>query len=121
MWYLLGGGKRSSHRVLLGKPEGRKLLGKPRYIWECNIKRGVKKIRREGVEWIDLAQDGYKWQALVNAAIALNAYHFLTERETSKFSSRTLFHGDKSTLHPNLLSNRFMICNPELKCPDLFY
>jgi hypothetical protein len=78
MWHLLRGGG-SLRRVLVGKSEGKKLLGKPRHIWECNIKIGFTITCHEEVEWIDLAQNRYKWQVLVNATIVLNIYYFLTD------------------------------------------
>jgi hypothetical protein len=56
------------------------------------LQGGVKKIRREGVEWVDLAQDRYKWQNLVNVAIGLNEYNLLTDREIGKFLITTLYH-----------------------------
>ena len=75
----IGGGERSSNRVLVGKPEERSCLENLGRDGSATLKGGVKKIRRwGGMEWVDLAQDGYRWQALVKKAIALNAFHFLT-------------------------------------------
>jgi hypothetical protein len=54
---------RGVHRVLLGKPEGKRSLGRPRCKWEDNIKE----MGCEGKDWIDVAQDRDSWRALVNA------------------------------------------------------
>jgi hypothetical protein len=59
------GEERSVHRVLAGKPEGKKLLGRPRRRWEDNIKMDLQKVGG-AVDWIELAQDRDKWRALVN-------------------------------------------------------
>jgi hypothetical protein len=56
-------------RVLLGKPEGKKLLGRPRRRWEDNIKMDLQEVGCEGMDWIELAQDKDRWRALVNAVI----------------------------------------------------
>jgi hypothetical protein len=49
--------KRNAYRLLVGKPEGKKLLGKPRRRWVNNIKMDLGEIRLGGVDWIRLAQD----------------------------------------------------------------
>jgi hypothetical protein len=51
------GEERNSYRILVGKPEGKRSLWKPRCRWVDNIKIGVKDIRCDGMDWIDLAQD----------------------------------------------------------------
>jgi hypothetical protein len=51
------GEKRNAYRLLVGKPEGNKSLGKPRRRWVDNIKMDVKEIRWGGVDWIGLARD----------------------------------------------------------------
>jgi len=70
---------RGVYRVLVGRPEGKRLLRKPRRRWEDNIKM---EVGCEGMDWIDLTQDRSRWQALVNAAMNLrvpqNAGNFLT-------------------------------------------
>ena len=45
------------YRVLVGKPEGKRILGKPRRRWEDNIKMALQKVGYGGMDWIDLAQD----------------------------------------------------------------
>ena len=49
--------RRGLYRVLVGKPEGKRTLGRPKYRWEDNIKMGLQEVICEGMEWIDLAQD----------------------------------------------------------------
>jgi hypothetical protein len=58
--------KRNACRVLVGKPEGKIQLGRPRHRWKYNIETGLKYIELEGVDWINLAQDGDKLWALIN-------------------------------------------------------
>jgi hypothetical protein len=65
------GEKRNAHRILVGKPEGRRPIGRPRRRWVYNIKMDLREIRLRGMDWIDLAQDWEQWRALVNAVINL--------------------------------------------------
>ena len=59
---------RGIYRVLVGKPDGKRSLGRPRQRKE-DIKIDIKEMSWEGMDWIDLAQDRDKWQALVNAVM----------------------------------------------------
>jgi hypothetical protein len=61
--------RRSAHRVLVGKPEGKRRLGRPR--WENDIERYFKELRWEVVDWIDLAQDLNRCRAPMNAVMNL--------------------------------------------------
>jgi hypothetical protein len=63
------GEKRNAYRILVGKPQGKKTLGRPRCRWVDNIKMDLGEIRWSGINWIDLAQDRDQWRALVNTAI----------------------------------------------------
>ena len=63
------GGARNVYRVLVGKLEGKRPLGKPRRRWEDNIKMDIQEEKCEGMDWIDLARDRNRWQALVNAVM----------------------------------------------------
>jgi hypothetical protein len=63
------GERRGTYRNMLGRPEGRRSLGRPRHRWEDNIK--MEKVGWRGMDWIDLAHDWDRWQALVNAALSL--------------------------------------------------
>jgi hypothetical protein len=57
--------------VLVGKPEAKRPLGRPRHRWEDNIKMYLQEVGCEGTDWIELAQDGDSWRALVNAVMKL--------------------------------------------------
>jgi hypothetical protein len=57
------------YRVLVGKPEGKIPLGRPRRRWENNIKMDLQEVGCAVVFWIELAQDRDRWRALVNVAI----------------------------------------------------
>ena len=61
---------RGVHRVLVGKPEGKRPLGRPRRRWEDNIKMDLQEVGG-GEDWMELAQDRDRWQALVNMVINL--------------------------------------------------
>jgi hypothetical protein len=58
-------------RVLVGMPEGRRPLGRPRHRWEDNIKMDLREIGIDGVNWIQLAQDRVQCRACVNTVINL--------------------------------------------------
>ena len=58
--------RRSVCRVLVGKPEGKKPLVRPRFRWEDNSKVDLQKTGCRGMDWIDLVQDRDRWQALVD-------------------------------------------------------
>ena len=60
------------YRVLVGKPEGKRPLGRPRSRWEDNIKMDLKKFGCGGMDWIELAHDRDRWRAaLANAVMNL--------------------------------------------------
>jgi hypothetical protein len=59
------------HRLLVGKPEGKRSLGRPRRRCLDNIKTDLLEIRWSVVDWIGLAQDRYRWRALVNSVMNL--------------------------------------------------
>jgi hypothetical protein len=59
------------YRILEGKPEGKKLPGRPRRRWEGNIKMDLQKWDVGGMDWIDLSQDMDSWLALVNEVMNL--------------------------------------------------
>jgi len=61
---------RGVHRVLVGKPEGKRPLGRPRRRWEDNIKLALREVGGCG-DWIELAQDRDRWRALVNTVMNL--------------------------------------------------
>jgi hypothetical protein len=65
------GEKRNVYRLLVGKPEGKRPLGRPRRRWIYNIKMDLLKTGVNVVDWIGLAQDRYRWRALVNSVMNL--------------------------------------------------
>ena len=65
------GERRDVYRVVMGKPEGKRPLGRPRRRWEDNCKADFQEVGCGGMDWIDLAQDRDCWRALVNAVMNL--------------------------------------------------
>jgi hypothetical protein len=65
------GEKRNVYRLLVGKPEVKRPLGRPRHTWTDNITMDLSEIGLGVVDWIGLAQDRYRWRALVNAVMNL--------------------------------------------------
>jgi hypothetical protein len=65
------GEKRNVYRLLVGKPEGKRPQGIPRCRWINNIKLDLLEIGLSAVDWIGLAQDRYRWSALVNSVMNL--------------------------------------------------
>jgi hypothetical protein len=65
------GEKRNAYRILVGKPEGKRPLGRPRRRWLNNIKMDLREIGWGGMDWIDLAEDRDQSRALVNTAMNL--------------------------------------------------
>ena len=59
------------YKVLVGKSEGKKPLGRPRHRWEDNNKMDLQEVGCEDMDWIELAQDRDRWRALVNAVMYL--------------------------------------------------
>jgi hypothetical protein len=68
---VLMGERRDVYRVLVGKPKGKRLLGRPRHRWEDNIKMALREMVCEGGDWIELAQDWDRWRAFVNVVMNL--------------------------------------------------
>jgi hypothetical protein len=60
------GEERGVHRVLVGKPEGKRPLGRPRRRWEYNIKMDVQVVGGGCGDWMELAEDRDRWRALVS-------------------------------------------------------
>jgi hypothetical protein len=65
------GVKRNAYRILVGKPEEKRPLGRPRRRWEDNIRIDLREIGWGGMDWIHLAQNRDQWRALVNTAMNL--------------------------------------------------
>jgi len=75
------GERRCVYRILVGKPDRKRPLGRPRHRWEDNIKMDLQEVGCGGMDWIELAQDRDRWQALVNVMnlqVPLNVGNFLT-------------------------------------------
>jgi hypothetical protein len=87
------GEKRTAYNILLGKPEGKRPIGRPRRRWVDNIKIDLGDIEWDAMDWIDLAQDRDKWRALVNTLMNIrvpeNAGKFLSSCTIGSFSRRT--------------------------------
>jgi len=65
------GRRRGVHRVSVGKYERKRPLGRPRCRWEDNIKMDLQEVGCGGMDWIELAQDRYRWRARMNVVINL--------------------------------------------------
>jgi hypothetical protein len=65
------GKKKNAYRLLVGKPEGRRPLGRPRRRWLDNIRMDLVEVGWDDVDWIGLAQDRDRWRALVSSILNL--------------------------------------------------
>jgi len=85
------------NRVLVGKREGRRPLGRPRRRWVDNIRIDLQDVGCGYMDWIGLAQDRESWRTLVSVVMNLrvpwNAWNFLTSCKPVSFSRMTLHHG----------------------------
>ena len=63
------GERRGVYRVLVGKPEGQRPLGRPRHRWEDNIRMDLQEVGCGNMDWIELAQDRDRWRAVVYAVM----------------------------------------------------
>jgi hypothetical protein len=66
-----GGEERNAYRLLMGKPEGKTLVGIPRHRWMNNIRMHLGQVGWGDVDWIGLAQDKNRWRAFVNSVLNL--------------------------------------------------
>ena len=91
------GEERGVCRVLVGKPGGRRPLGRPRHRWADNIRMDLQEVGCGYMDWIGLAQDRDRWRTLVSAVmnfrVPWNAGNFLTSCKPVSFSRRTLHRG----------------------------
>jgi hypothetical protein len=98
----MNGEKRDAYRILVGKPERKRPLGRPRRR-SVDINMDLTQIGCGGMAWIDLAQDRDQWRALVNTVMNLeapqNAGKFLSSYRIGGFSRRAQLHEDS---FPNL-------------------
>jgi hypothetical protein len=65
------GEKKTAYRILVGKPEGKRPLGRPRRWWVNNIKMDLRELGCDKVDWMDVAQYRDQWRALVNTVLNL--------------------------------------------------
>ena len=65
------GERRGVYNILVGKPKGKRRLGRPRRRWDDNIKIDLQELGCVGMDWIELTQDRDRWRALVNALMNL--------------------------------------------------
>ena len=88
---------RGVHRVLVGKPEGKRPLGRPRRRWEDNIKTDLQEVGVGCEDWMELSQDRDRWRALVSTVMNLRVRKMRgiswLAAEPVSFSRRTLLHG----------------------------
>jgi hypothetical protein len=88
--------KRNAYRILVGKPDGKRPLGRPRHKWLNNIKMDLRETGWDGMDWIDLAQDRDQWKTLVSAVMNLRvpqtAGKFLNSCTIGSFSRRAQLH-----------------------------
>jgi hypothetical protein len=69
--------KKNAYRSLVGKPEGKRPLGRPRRKWEDNIKMDFRETGWGGMDWIELAQDSDQWTVLINTVMNLRVHKIL--------------------------------------------
>ena len=91
------GEERGVYRVLVGKPEGKRPLGRPRRRWVDNIRMDLQEVGCGYMDWIGLAQDRDMWRTLVRAVmnlrVAWNVRNLLTSCKSGSCSRRTLHRG----------------------------
>jgi hypothetical protein len=85
------------YRVLVGKPEGKNPLGRPRLRWEGNIKMDLQEVGFGVMDWIELGQERERWWTLVitvmNLRVPKITGNFLTSCKPVSFSRRTVLYG----------------------------
>jgi hypothetical protein len=69
--YSTNGDKRNAYKILVGKPGGKRLLGRGRRRWEDNVRMDLREMGWSGMDWIDLAQDRNQWRAFVDTVMNL--------------------------------------------------
>ena len=108
--------KRGVYRVLVGKPEGKRPLGRPRRRWVDNIRMDLQEVGCGYVDWIGLAQDRDRWQTLVSVfGFHKNVGNFLTSCKPVSFSRRTLHHGVSKYAEDIKQNYTAMACEKEQK------
>ena len=67
------GDRRGAYRVLVGRPDRKRPIGRPRRRWDDNIKTDLQEVEWGGMDWITVTQDRDRWRAVVNAVMNLRA------------------------------------------------
>jgi hypothetical protein len=113
------GEKETAYKLLAGKPDGKRLLGRPRLVWMDSIKMDLETIEYGGVDWDDLAQDKEKWKAVVNAVIgfpvAQNARKLSSGHAAGGLSSSPRLHRVTQLYHSNLMTYLYWFLLLDLK------
>jgi hypothetical protein len=81
---------------LVGRPEGKRPLGRPRHRWEDNIKQNLREIRIDGANWIRLDEDMVQWRAFVSTVMNLRVHkenRILFNKLSDRLSKNVLHHG----------------------------
>jgi hypothetical protein len=90
------GEKRNAYRLLVGKPEGKRTLGKTRRWWVNNIRMDLVEVGWGDVDWIGLAKDSNRWRALVSSVLNLrvpwNSWKLSSGLTSSGLSGSAQFH-----------------------------
>ncbi|KAJ4428068.1 hypothetical protein ANN_24082 [Periplaneta americana] len=84
------GESRNAYRVLVGRPEGKRPLGRPRRRWEDNVKMDLREVGYDDRDWINLAQDRDRWRAYVRAAMNLRLLGATTVTKWNQQQQRNL-------------------------------
>jgi hypothetical protein len=97
MWHAW---ERKVYKVLMGKPEGKRLLGRPVRRWEDGIRTDLREIGGGGVELIHLAQDSDRWRAVVNTVMNLAPRSLFLVSSYVTSSTAVYMHGLPFKTHP---------------------
>ncbi|KAJ4440105.1 hypothetical protein ANN_08238 [Periplaneta americana] len=95
------GKSRNAYSVLVGRPEGKRPLGRPRRSWEDNIKMDLREVGYDGRDWINLAQDRDRWRAYVRAAMNLRAHQCASDPTSVKVKEAVPGIKRRAEAHPN--------------------
>ncbi|KAJ4450475.1 hypothetical protein ANN_01900 [Periplaneta americana] len=107
---------RNAYRVLVGRPEGKRPLGRSRRRWEDNIKMDLREVGYDDRDWINLAQDRDRWRAYVRAAMNLRVPQKPFVRNPSiKGSTRSKPTQYPPSIEPNPSSDRNISVPPEVE------
>ncbi|KAJ4443554.1 hypothetical protein ANN_05227 [Periplaneta americana] len=116
------GESRNAYRGLLGRPEGKRPLGRPRRRWEDNIKMDLREVGYDDREWINLAQDRDQWRACVRMAMNLRLSFAQRNVLPLHISTLSIFFGKISSSHKpsdaiHAVFSSFFSSSPSLRSP----